>query len=352
MKVPILELLPTYRELEEEMNAVWFRVMKSGWYLLGKETETFERDFSAYCGVKHGATVANGLDALHLAVRAYGIGPGDEVLVPAMTFIATWLAVSQAGATPVPVDVDTETANLNPRLLEKAITPRTKAIMPVARRHGLKVIEDSAQAHGALYKGRRTGALGDAAGFSFYPGKNLGAFSDGGAVLTNDPDLDSRVRGLRNYGSRVKYHHDFKGINSRMDELQAALLGIKLKKLDEWNGRRKTLAALYLKELSGIPDLELPKILPGTDPVWHLFVIRHPRRDDLQKALAGEGVGTLIHYPFPPHLTEAYKDMGLGAGAFPVAEKWARTVLSLPIGPQVREEEARHVIRSIKMALA
>ena len=262
MKVPILELLPTYRELEDQLNETWLRVMRSGWYLLGKETETFEREFAAYCGTKHCVSVANGLDALHLILRGYEIGPGDEVIVPAMTFIATWLAVSQAGATPVPVDVDPQTANLNTDLLEKAITRHTKAIMPVhlygqpadmdsilavAEKHGLKVIEDSAQGHGAKYKGKRAGSLGSAAGFSFSPGKNLGAFSDGGAVTTDDPELDSRVRGLRNYGSRVKYHHDFKGINSRLDELQAAILSVKLKKLDAWNDRRKKLAALYLR---------------------------------------------------------------------------------------------------------
>lgn len=363
MKVPILELLPTYKELEEELNAAWFRVMRSGWYLMGKETETFEKEFAAYCGTKYCVTVANGLDALHLALRGYGIGPGDEVLVPAMTFIATWLAVSQAGATPVPVDVDPATANLDPALLEKAVTRRTKAIMPVhlygqpadmdpilavARRHGLKVIEDSAQGHGARYKGKRAGSLGDAAGFSFYPGKNLGAFSDGGAVTTDDPELDSRIRGLRNYGSRVKYHHDFKGINSRLDELQAAFLAVKLKNLDAWNDRRKKLAALYLSELAGVPDLTLPRIIPEADSVWHLFVVRHPRRDALQKKLGEAGVGTLIHYPFPPHLTDAYREMEFAAGSFPAAEELARTVLSLPIGPHVRVEEARHVIGSIK----
>jgi dTDP-4-amino-4,6-dideoxygalactose transaminase len=331
--------------------------MDSGWYLLGSELEAFEAEFADYCGTGHCIGVANGLDALHLIVRAYGIGPGDEVIVPSNTFIATWLAVSSTGATPVPVEPDRATHNLDPDLIEAAITSRTRAIMPVhlygqpadmdrinaiARHHGLKVIEDSAQAQGARYKGRRTGSLGDAAGHSFYPGKNLGAFADAGGITTNDPELADRVRTLRNYGSKQKYHYETQGLNSRMDELQAAFLRVKLRILDEWNGRRSKIAARYLSGLTAT-GCSLPDTPAWASPVWHLFVIRHPRRDALQATLAAAGIGTIIHYPVPPHRSQAYP----GTWQLPLADELAATVLSLPIGPHLSEEQISRVIAAV-----
>lgn len=366
MKIPFLELNPTYEELRGELDAAYHRVMDSGWYLLGKELENFEEEFARYCEVRHCVAVGNGLDALHLILRAYGIGSDHEVLVPSFTFIATWLAVSYAGATPVPVEVDPRTCNLDPARIEAAITSRTKAIMPVhlygqpaamqailklAQHHGLKVIEDSAQAQGAMCGGRRAGGLGDAAGTSFYPGKNLGAFGDAGAVTTNDAALADRVRALRNYGSKTKYYYDFKGFNSRVDELQAAFLRAKLKKLDDWNRRRRAVAAIYLRELREVPDLTLPSIAPGMESVWHIFAVQHPRRDALQQELAKAGVGTLIHYPVPPHLSDAYAELNLKPGSLPIAERLARTVLSLPMGPHLGEKQAEEVVQCIKKAV-
>lgn len=363
MNIPFLELKPAYDELKGDFDAAYRRVMDSGWYLLGRETEAFEQEFAAYCGARHAVAVANGLDALHLALRGWGIGPGDEVIVPAMTFIATWLAVSEAGAVPVPVEPQAGTANLDPDRIEAAITPRTRAIMPVhlygqpadmdpileiARRHGLKVVEDSAQAHGARYKGRRAGGLGDAAGFSFYPGKNLGAFSDGGAVLTNDAGLADQVRTLRNYGAQRKYHHEAQGVNSRIDELQAAFLRVKLRKLDEWNARRGALAEAYLEGLRGAPGIGLPHVPPWAEPVWHLFAIRCADRDKLQARLRAAGIETLIHYPVPPHQSGAYRSSGFAAGAFPVAESIAATELSLPLGPHMNRDEVDRVIQAIR----
>jgi dTDP-4-amino-4,6-dideoxygalactose transaminase len=362
MKVPFLELKPAYDELRDELDAAYHRVMDSGWYLLGNEIESFEAGFAKYCDAKHCIAVGNGLDALHLILRAYGIGAGDEVIVPANTFIATWLAVSYAGAIPVPVEPDLRTFNLDPTRIAEAITPRTKAIMPVhlygqpadmdpimnlAGKHGLKVIEDSAQAQGARYKGRRTGSLGHAAGHSFYPGKNLGAFSDAGAVTTNDAQLADQVRILRNYGSKKKYYNDVKGFNSRLDELQAAFLTVKLKKLDEWNDRRRAVAARYLAELRGGPDLTPPFVPAWAEPVWHLFVVRHPQRDQLQRKLTEAGIGSLIHYPVPPHLSGAYLAAGIRRGTLPLAENIADTVLSLPMGPHTKTEEVGQVVEAV-----
>jgi dTDP-4-amino-4,6-dideoxygalactose transaminase len=360
--IPFLELKPTYDELKPEFDAAYHRVMDSGWYLLGKEIEAFEAEFAEYCEAKYCIGVANGLDALHLLVRAYGIGAGDEVIVPSNTFIATWLAVSYAEATPIPVEPDPETHNLDVIRIEEAITARTKAIMPVhlygqpadmdaineiARKHGLKVIEDSAQAQGARYKGRRTGSLGDAAGHSFYPGKNLGAFADAGAITTNDPDLADRVRTLRNYGSKQKYHYETQGINSRMEELQAAFLRVKLRHLDGWNARRSAIAAQYFSSLSPLSSaLTLPFVPEWASPVWHLFVIRHGRRDALQKHLADADIQTLIHYPIPAHLTGAYSDMALMR--LPIAERLAGEILSLPIGPHMSEDSVFTVVEAIK----
>jgi dTDP-3-amino-3,4,6-trideoxy-alpha-D-glucose transaminase len=366
MNVPFLDLRAAYLELKPEFDAAYARVMDSGWYLLGKELEAFEAEFAAYLGVRHCIGVGNGLDALHLILRGYGIGVGDEVIVPSNTYIATWLAVSYVGAVPVPVEPDPATFNLDPRRVEAAITSRTRAIMPVhlygqpadmdpimelAGRRGLKVIEDNAQAHGARYKGRCTGALGDAAGNSFYPGKNLGAFSDAGAVTTNDAALAERIRVLRNYGSRQKYFNEYRGINSRLDELQAAFLRVKLRKLDEWNDRRRTLAAQYRATLADMPGLVLPFVPEWAEPVWHLFVVRHANRAGLQQALTQVGIGTLIHYPVPPHLSGAYADGNWYPGAFPIAEALAKSVLSLPIGPHLLEDQAEQVVQKTAGAL-
>lgn len=359
MKVPFLNMVGPYQELKAGLDEAWHRVMDSAWLVLGKECEAFEREYAAYCGTKHCIGVGNCLDALHIILRAMGIGNGDEVIVPSNTYIATWLAVSYAGATPVPVEPDERTFNLDPSRIELAITKRTKAILPVhlygqpcdmdpineiARKYGLKVIEDNAQSQGARYKGRRTGSLSDAAGHSFYPGKNLGAMGDGGAVTTDDDELADRVRVLRNYGSRLKYHNEVKGYNSRLDELQAALLRVKLRHLDEWNARRAAIAKDYLAAMKGIPNLTLPFEPSWAESVWHLFVVRHPQRDVLQSLLAKKEIGTLIHYPVPPHLSGAYQDAGIAKGSLPLAESIASTVLSIPIGPHLSVPECKAVM--------
>jgi dTDP-4-amino-4,6-dideoxygalactose transaminase len=362
MTVPFLDLKSPYMELKPCLDAAYERVMRSGWYILGDECSRFEAAFAQYCGSEYCVGVANGLDALHLILCAWGIGRGDEVIVPSNTYIATWLAVSYAGATPVPVEPQLNTYNLDAARIEEAVTPRTKAILAVhlygqpadmnviravADRHGLKVIEDAAQAHGAALGRTRAGNLGDAAGFSFYPGKNLGALGDGGAVVTNDAGLAASVRVLRNYGSRRKYENEVRGFNSRLDELQAALLLAKLPLLDEWNARRRTCAERYLEALSAAPDLVLPKVLKKALPAWHLFVVSHPRRDALQKHLADAGIGTLIHYPIPPHLSGAYQDAGWQRGSFPLAERCAAGVISLPIGPHLSVQQQDRVIETI-----
>jgi dTDP-4-amino-4,6-dideoxygalactose transaminase len=368
MTIPFLDLNAVYNELKPELDDAYQRVMSSGWFIRGQEVTTFENEFASYCEVDHCVSVGNGLDALQLILRAYGIGQGSEVIVPSNTFIATWLAVTYAGAVPVPVEPCPRTYNLDPTLLEAAITPRTRAIIPVhlygqpadmdeiiavARKYSLKVIEDAAQAHGALYKGRKAGSLGDAAAFSFYPGKNLGAMGDGGAIVTSDGDLARRIRLLSNYGSKVKYYHDEKGFNSRLDELQAAFLRVKLSRLDEWNERRRLLAGNYLRELAGIPGLILPEVPPWASPCWHLFVVRHAQRKQLQSSLDESGVNTLIHYPVPPHLCDAYVDMGFKAGALPISENLANEVLSLPIGPHLSQQavaECAYALRGLVRA--
>ena len=366
MKVPFLDFVAPYQELKNDLDEAYFRFIQSAWYVLGKEVAAFEQDFADYCGVEHCVGVGNGLEALHLILRAYDIGEGGEVIVPSNTYIATWLAVSYAGAKPVPVEPDPRTFNLDPSRIEAAITSRTRAIMPVhlygqpadmdpimdlARKHKLKVVEDNAQAQGARYKGRRTGSLGDAAGNSFYPGKNLGAYGDAGAVTTNDAQLAGRVRTLRNYGSKEKYYNEIKGYNSRLDELQAAFLQVKLKKLDEWNERRRTAAARYQAELAGVPGLTLPFVPEWAEPVWHLFVVRNSQRGVLQQKLTDAGIGTLIHYPVPPHLSGAYSDAGWKRGDFPMAEELAETVLSLPMGPHFSREQSSQVVSEIRRAL-
>lgn len=361
--IPFLDVSASYRELKDEIDESYQRVLDSGMYILGKEVENFEHEFSRYCGTKYCIGVGNGLEALHLIIRGYGIGEGDEVIVPANTYIASWLAVTYAGAKPVPVEPNLSTYNIDPDRIESAVTFKTKAIMPVhlygqpakmdpinqiAQKYGLKVIEDSAQAHGAIYNGNKVGSLGDAAGFSFYPGKNLGAFGDAGAVLTNDPELADHVRMLRNYGSREKYYNEKRGYNSRLDPLQAAFLGVKLKRLDEWNQRRQIIADLYLSSLSEVQGSILPVVPNGINPVWHLFVIRCERRDLLQEHLHKNGVGTLIHYPVPPHLSQAYQGLGFRKGDFPITEKLAETVLSIPIGPHLSINDAGLIVDLIK----
>jgi len=366
VKVPFLDFVKPYEELKAELDEAYFRFMRSAWYVLGREVEAFEREFADYCGVDHCVGVGNGLEALHLTLRAYGIGENDEVIVPSNTYIATWLAVSYAGALPVPVEPDAKTFNLDPNRIEAAITRRTRAIMPVhlygqpadmdpittiARKRGLKVIEDNAQAQGARYKGRRTGSLGDAAGNSFYPGKNLGAYGEAGAVTTNDKELADKIRVLRNYGSQKKYFNEVKGYNSRLDELQAAFLRVKLKKLDEWNARRRTVAAQYLAGLAEACGLTRPFVPEWAEPVWHLFVVRHPKRDAFQQKLSAADIGTLIHYPVPPHLSGAYAGAGWKRGAFPIAEELANSVLSLPMGPHLSREQSGYVVQEMHRVL-
>jgi dTDP-4-amino-4,6-dideoxygalactose transaminase len=366
MKIPFLDLAAPYAELRDELDEACRKVLASGRYVLGPELDAFEQEFAAYCEADRCVGVGNGLDALHLILRAYGIGPGDEVLVPGNTFIATWLAVTYAGARPVPVEPDEAGHTMDPTRIEAAVTEKSRAIMPVhlygrpadmdrinevARKYGLKVIEDAAQAHGARYKGRRAGSLGDAAGFSFYPGKNLGALGDGGAVVTNDTGLAERVALLRNYGSPRKYVHDMAGFNSRLDELQAALLRVKLRYLDQWNGRRAEIAAAYRE---GLKDTGLvhQRLTDGVEPVWHLFVVRSGRRDELRDLLDHQGIGTLIHYPIPPHLQKVYEGCGYPAGSLPVSERLAREVLSLPMGPHMKTEEVHQVIEALRVLCA
>lgn len=361
-RISFLDLRDAYVELKSEIDEAVARVLNSGWYVLGPEVEGFEGEFAAYCEAKHCVGVADGLDALHLALRAMDVGPGDEVIVPSNTYIATWLAVSQCGATPVPVEPDEATYNLDPALIEAAITPRTKVILPVhlygqpadmdpilaiARKHDLRVLEDGAQAHGARYRGRRIGAHGDAVAWSFYPGKNLGALGDGGAVTTDDPELADRIRVLRNYGSRVKYINEVQGYNSRLDPIQAAVLRVKLKHLDNWNARRAALAKQYIEGLAE-SGLSLPRVPEWAAPAWHLFVVRHPQRDALQQRLTAAGIGSLIHYPIPPHSQQAYTNMAFAADALPLASCMAGEVLSLPIGPQLTADNADAVINAVR----
>lgn len=361
MSIPFLDLKAPHQELRRELEQAFNDVLDSGWFIQGNQLEAFEGEYATYCGVKHCVGVGNGLDALHLILRAYDIGMGDEVIVPSNTYIATWLAASYAGATLVPVEPDERTYNINPDLIEAAITPNTKAIIAVhlygqpadmdainviARKYNLKVIEDAAQSQGARYKGKRVGGLGDAAGHSFYPGKNLGALGDGGAVTTNDDDLADKLRVLRNYGSRIKYLNEVKGFNSRLDEMQAAFLRVKLRKLDEWNERRKKVATYYLGNLKK-ESLVLPSVPVWADSVWHLFVIRSKNRDQLQQQLAAVGIGAAIHYPVPPHLQTAYAELCLNKGLLPLAEMVHEQVLSLPIGPHLSMDSVEIICKTL-----
>lgn len=356
--IPFLDLGAAYREIKPEIDRAVQRVLESGWYILGPEVDAFEAEWAEYCGAAHAVGLANGLDALILALRALDVGPGDEVIVPSNTYIATWLAVSAVGARPVPVEPDPATHNLNPSLITAALTDRTKAILPVhlygqpadldpilmlARAHGIAVVEDAAQAHGAQYKGRKIGAHGDIVCWSFYPGKNLGALGDAGAITTNNADLADRIRMLRNYGSREKYVNEVQGVNSRLDPIQAAVLRVKLAHLHNWSERRQAIAALYLEGLART-DLILPHVPDWANPAWHLFVIRSADRDSVQARLTKAGIGSLIHYPIAPHMQAAYSEMGLAADTLPVARKLAAEVLSLPIGPQLSLQNAQAVI--------
>lgn len=359
--IPFLDLRAAYKELQADLEPAVLSALRSGWFVGGSEVDSFERGFADYADVEHCVGVANGLDALVLGLRAMDVGPGDEVIVPSNTFIATWLAVSQCGGHVVPVEPLPGTSNLDPGRVAAAITPRTRVIVPVhlygqpadldpilalARKHGLRVLEDAAQAHGARYKGKRIGGHGDAVTWSFYPGKNLGALGDAGAVTTRHADLAEKIRMLRNYGSREKYVHEVAGCNSRLDPVQAAALRVKLAHLDEWNARRKKLAAIYLEGLAGC-GIGLPEVPSWADPVWHLFVVRHPRRDDLQRTLAAAGIGSLIHYPLPPHRQQAFTGL-FDAGAFPIANQQAAEVLSLPMGPQLTAADVNRVVDCLR----
>ncbi|WP_238269051.1 DegT/DnrJ/EryC1/StrS aminotransferase family protein [Paraburkholderia terrae] len=363
--IPFLDIAAGHRELRTELDAAYRRVMDSSWFILGAECAAFEAEFAQFCGAQHCIGVGNGLDALHLILRALDIGPGDEVIVPSNTFIATWLAVTHAGATPVPVEPVEATHNIDPARIEAAITPRTRAIMPVhlygqpadmapiveiAAKHGLKVIEDAAQAHGATYQGARTGVLGHVAAFSFYPGKNLGALGDGGAVVTNDSAIAERVRELSNYGSRQKYVHDSIGYNTRLDELQAAFLRVKLPVLDDWNARRNVIAERYIARLADA-NVVLPTVIDAAKPVWHLFVVRTRNREQIMSALAEAGIGVQIHYPIPAGRSRAYAETSAAKVDSVLADTLSREVMSLPIGPHLSIEQADLVCDALLDAL-
>lgn len=362
MNVPFLSLAPQHDPIREEVMSALGRVYDSHWYVLGQTVRNFEAAYANFSGALHCVGVANGLDALHLALLALGIGPGDEVIVPSNTYIASWLAVSYVGATLVPVEPNPVTYNLDPRRLEAAITPWTRAIMPVhlygqacemtaimgiARRHGLLVVEDNAQAQGAMADGGLTGSFGDANGTSFYPGKNLGALGDAGAVTTNSEALAQKIQTLRNYGSQQKYYNDVVGYNSRLDEMQAAALIVKLRYLPEWTNQRQQVASWYGEQLQGIGDLQLPVTAVGSTHVYHLYVVRTKYRDAVQQHLTAAGIGTLIHYPVPPYMQKAYTNLGIEAGTYPIAEELAITSLSLPMWPGMQKKDTAAVTTAI-----
>jgi dTDP-4-amino-4,6-dideoxygalactose transaminase len=371
MKIPFADFASPYAELKTELDAAYAKFTQSGWYVLGDEVRQFEEEYAAYCGSKHCIGVGNALDGMFLVLRAWGVGPGDEVIVPSNTYIATWLAVTMVGAIPVPVEPSLITHNIDVERIEAAITTRTKVILPVhlygfavdmkpirelARKYDLKILEDAAQAHGAADGLKKVGALGDAASHSFYPTKNLGALGDGGAITTDDDELAKLLRKLRNYGSEKRYFNEIAGVNSRLDELQAAFLRVKLRRLDEWNRRRQSLAKHYQESLSGLsPDLIIPSGKVVGDHVWHLFVIQTPERDAFQAKLQEHGVSTLIHYPVPPHRSGAYSELTKQMNwinAFPIADQLASNVLSIPMSPHLSEPQANAVINAIKRSLA
>lgn len=358
MNIPFVTFKPMEAELDKELREAFDRVYTRSWYIEGVEDEAFEKSFAEYCESKYCVGVGNGLDALFLALKALGVGAGDEVIVPSNTYIATALAVTYVGATPVFVEPDIRTFNIDPSRIEEAITNKTKAIMPVhlygqpcdmdpimaiAKKYGLFVVEDCAQAHGATYKGKVIGSFGDAAGFSFYPGKNLGALGDAGATVTNDEELAKKVRALGNYGSDYKYHHIYKGNNSRLDELQAAFLAAKLPILDKVNENRRSIADKYLTGIKN-PEVILPYVPEYATPVWHVFGIRCKRREELEKFLNEAGISTNKHYPIPMHLQDCYKDFGFKKGDFPIAEEISATELSIPMYYGMTDEEVQYVI--------
>lgn len=362
MNVPFATFKPMHNEIREELNSAYEKVLDKSNFIQGNECKKFEEEFAEYCGVKYCVGVATGLDALMLILKAMNIGESDEVIVPSNTYIATALAVSYTGAKPVFVEPEIETFNIDVNKIEEKITNNTKAIIAVhlqgrtadmdainaiAKKHNLKVIEDAAQAHGAKYKGKKAGSLGDAAGFSFYPGKNLGALGDGGCVTTNDKTLADKVRALGNYGSDYKYHHIYKGVNSRLDEIQAAFLRVKLPNLDKWNEDRRATAKKYFE---GIKNSLIKLPLKSTDEfehIYHVFVIRCDKRDELERYLNDNGIGTVKHYPIPMHEQECYKDLGIKHGELPIAEEISRTVLSIPMYYGMTDEEVNYVIDMI-----
>ena len=364
--IPFLNLQAAYDELRLDIDAAVNRVLASGQYIGGGEVTAFEEEFAAYCGAEQAVAVGNGLDALHLALRAMGIGPGDEVIVPANTYIATWLAVTMTGATPVPIEPDRVSYNIDPDLVERAISPRTRCILPVhlygqaadlssiyriAERHNIRTLEDAAQAHGAMHNGKKVGGHGATVAWSFYPGKNLGAVGDAGAVTTNDPKLAQAIRLLRNYGSEVKYKNALRGYNSRLDPIQAAVLRVKLRFLDEWNRRRVCLANHYTSALSGLP-VQLPAVAAGNSHVWHLYVIITSRRSELQDWLRQNSIETLIHYPIPPYAQSAYAGLGLSGSDFPLSGLIAESALSLPIGPHLQIDQAERIVAAVRSFFA
>ena len=361
MKIPFVTFLPMEKELNNDLRDAFDRVFTRSWYIDGVEDKAFEKAFAEYCGTKYCVGVGNGLDALMLALKALDIGKGDEVIVPSNTYIATALAVTYVGAQPVFVEPDIRTFNINPELIEIAITEKTKAIMPVhlygqacdmdpimeiAHKYGLKVVEDCAQAHGATYKGQTVGTFGDAAGFSFYPGKNLGALGDAGALVTNDKGLADKVRALGNYGSDYKYHHIYKGNNSRLDELQAAFLAVKLPRLERMNAERRRIAQLYTEGIKN-PKVVTPYVPENCVPVWHIYGIRCAERDTLEKHLNEKGIGTNKHYPIPMHLQECYRDLNISKGTLLIAEEISNTELSIPMYYGMTDEEIQFVIDAI-----
>lgn len=357
--IKFLDLHKINERFRNEIDERITQVLDSGWYILGEQVRVFEKNFANFCGVKHCIGCANGLDALNLIIKGFGFTDGDEIIVPANTYIASILAISQNGCTPVLVEPNINTYNINPDLIEQKITDKTKAIMVVhlygqavemdkiwdiANRYNLKIIEDSAQSHGAIYKGKRAGNLGDASGFSFYPGKNLGCMGDGGCVTTNDDELAYRIRAIANYGSDYKYHHIFKGTNSRLDEIQAAVLDIKLKHLDEDNDRRREIAKFYRENIKN-PNIILPQLKEEENHVWHIFAVRVNDRNRLKKYLEGNGIETNIHYPTAPHKQECYKEWH--HLSFPVSEKIHKEILSLPISPVLTNEEVTKIVKVI-----
>jgi dTDP-4-amino-4,6-dideoxygalactose transaminase len=366
MKVPFLDLQASFAELQDELERTMLKSIRSGQYIGGDSLESFEREFQSFVDSNYCVGVANGLDALVLSLKVLGVGPGDEVIVPSNTFIATWLAVTQCGAIPVPIEPHLDTYNIDASLIEAKITDRTKVIIPVhlygqpadldeiinlARSYNLYVVEDAAQAHGAIYKGRKIGSHGDLVTWSFYPGKNLGALGDGGAITTNNKELAERLRVLRNYGSSERYVHSVLGSNSRLDSVQAAALSVKLQHLNDWNHRRVGIASIYDEAFKDLPMI-LPSVRTYNDPVWHLYCVRIKNRDEFRRSLSLMGVETLIHYPIPPHLQDAYSFLNFEKNAFPLAESIASELISLPIGPSLTKLQIDHVVKCVKKILS